>query len=479
MIPLEPFTSVLRWQDIIDVLLNAYILFRLYVLFRGTHVMRVVAGIAFLWLFQRVATQMGLIVTSWVMQGITAAAALIIIIVFRNEIRSVLQAQNLRAILWGFPKKNTMMPVDTLTESVIELSRRRIGALIVVPVKDDINDLVQGGVEWQGLISKEMLLSVFWNGNPIHDGAVVIEGKRVTRVGAILPLSQRQDIPNRYGTRHRAALGLAQNSDAMVIVVSEETGNMILAKGHEIIDIHDSQVLRYNLRRHLGIGQKAVKGVKRETLELTAAGLVCLICMTGVWLSFTTAMDTLRVIEVPVDFANRKADLDIFGTSTSNIDLYLIGAGPLIKNMRPDQVKVSVDLGQAEIGKNTFNLSSKNVSLPPGIRLNLMEPVDLTVNMDKLVTKRLPIQINWVGRSPEGMQLKTVSLSPSTVRVVGASRQLEEIETVYTEPVDIGKLQSSGSFFTKLVLDPTSLRVSQGEANRIEVKYVMRERTPD
>ena len=478
MLPIEPLTTMIRWQDIIDILLNAYILFRLYVLFRGTQVMRVVAGLAFLWLFQLAASQMGLIVTSWVMQGIAALAALIIIIVFRNEIRNVLQAQNMRAILWGFPRKNTLTPVDILAESVSELSRRRIGALIIIPGKEDVKDMVQGGVEWHGLISKEMLLSIFWNGNPVHDGAVVIEGSRITRVGTILPLSLRQDLPERFGTRHRAALGLSQNSDAMVIVVSEETGNIILVKGNEIIDIHDSQVLRQNLRSHLGIGQDSVKGVKRESLELAAAGLVCLFCISAVWFSFTKAMDTLRVIEVPVEFTNHKADLDIFGTSASNIRLYLIGAGPLIKHIRSDQVKVSIDLAQAEIGTNTFNLSAKNISLPPGIRLNRMEPVVLTVSLDKLSSKRIPIQVDWVGSPPAGMRLESAILSPSTISIVGASRQLEAIDTIYTEPVDIGKLSSSGTFHTKLLLEPTSAQIAEGEADRIEVTYIMRERTP-
>ena len=100
------FLSTIRWQDIVDVVLNSYILFRLYVLFRGTNVIRVIAGIALLWIFQRLAAGMGLIVTSWAMQGIIAGAALIIIIVFRNEIRNVLQAKNIRAILWGFPDKS-------------------------------------------------------------------------------------------------------------------------------------------------------------------------------------------------------------------------------------------------------------------------------------------------------------------------------------------------------------------------------------
>jgi len=478
MIPLEPLSSVIRWQDILDILLNSYILFRLYVLFRGTHVIRVVAGLVLLWLFQRVATQMGLIVTSWAMQGIIAAAALIIIIVFRNEIRNVLQAQNLRAILWGFPKKNIQTPVDILTESVGDLSRRRIGALIILPGKEDLRDMVQGGVQWQGLISKEMLLSIFWNGNPVHDGAAVIEGNRIARVGTILPLSQRQDLPQRFGTRHRAALGLAQNSDAMAIVVSEETGNVIIAKGYDIIDIHDNQVLRYNLRKHLGIGLEPAKGLKRETIELSIAGLLCLICMTGIWFSFTKGMETLTTMETPVEFVNRVPGLEIFDTSSSTATLYLSGSGALIKNMRSDQLKVTVDLSQADIGSNVFNLNRENVSLPPGIRLNRIEPAVLTVNLDKLTTKMIPIQVNWVGGMAEGMRLKSAEVKPPAVKVVGASQRLAETPTIYTEPVKLGQLNTSGTLTAKLLLEPASLQVAEGAAARVKVSYVMQARTP-
>ena len=94
--------SSLRWQDIVDISLVSYILFRFYVLFRGTNAFRVLIGMTILWFFQQVAVSMGLIVTSWVVQGIVAAAAIIIIVVFRNEIRRVLQAKNLKSVLWGF-----------------------------------------------------------------------------------------------------------------------------------------------------------------------------------------------------------------------------------------------------------------------------------------------------------------------------------------------------------------------------------------
>ncbi|MFW6011744.1 MAG: CdaR family protein, partial [Desulfosalsimonas sp.] len=270
----------------------------------------------------------------------------------------------------------------------------------------------------------------------------------------------------------------AQSSDALVIVVSEETGNIIVAKGNEVIDIHDIQVLRHNLRRHLGIDREPIKGIKRETMELAAVGLVCLICMTGVWFSFTKAMETLRTIEVPVEFANRGEDHHIYGTSASSINLYLIGAGALIKNIRLDQLAVSVDLGGARIGENTFHLSRKNVILPPGIRLNRMEPTVLRVKLDKLTAKQVPVQVNWVGRLPEGMRIVSASLSPSTIRLAGPSQELEAADTVYTVDVDISGFRTSGTFFTRLQLDPPSLQVEETEGEQIEVAYTMGERIP-
>ncbi|HIJ20091.1 MAG TPA: DisA protein, partial [Deltaproteobacteria bacterium] len=106
------FISSIRWQDLVDVSLNSYILFRLYALFRNTDVFRVLIGIAFFWILQRMAVSMGLILTSWMMEGIIAVAALIVIVVFRNEIRSVFRARNIWAILWGLPHKQTQTPVE-------------------------------------------------------------------------------------------------------------------------------------------------------------------------------------------------------------------------------------------------------------------------------------------------------------------------------------------------------------------------------
>ena len=207
--------SSIRWQDVVDIIINSYILFRIYVLFRGTNVFNVLFGVAILWFLQRMAVSEGLIVSSWVLQGVTAVAAFIIIIVFRNEIRSFLQAKNLWPLIWGVPRKATETPLEIIAESVFDLARSRIGGLIVLPGTENLEDVTQSGISWRGLVSREMIKSIFWQDNPVHDGAAIIQGNRVAEVGVILPLSHRKDLPSNYVTRHRAAAGLAEKTDAL------------------------------------------------------------------------------------------------------------------------------------------------------------------------------------------------------------------------------------------------------------------------
>lgn len=473
MNPLISFLLSIRIQDIVDVLLNSYILFRLYVLFRGTNVIRVVAGIALLWIFQRIAVALGLIVTSWAMQGIIAGAALIIVIVFRNEIRNVLQAKNLRALLWDFPQKGARTPIDAVVEGIYELARSRIGALIVVPGKDDLDETIQGGVDWGGLVSKEMLVSIFWNGNPVHDGAAILSGGRIIRVGTILPLSLRSDLPQYYGTRHRAAAGLAERSDALVLVVSEERGQVVAAKGNTFLPIHDNVSLRQTLADHLGIGGTNTESSKRERRELLAAAVICVLCMSGVWFSFAKGMETLTSVEVPLEYLNRDTHMQIVSTSVNTVRLHLSGSSALIGSLRPDQVKAKLDLSNAVNGENTFALSADNIVFPPGLRLNRIEPPEVKVILDIPITKELPVQVDWVGALPEGLILESVSVTPNRVTVVGPQRILDQTSTIYTEKVSLDTLKASDRLMVHLLLEPASLKLADGSKGDVDINFTI------
>lgn len=469
--------SSIRWQDLVDITLNSYILFRLYVLFRGTNAFRILVGIAVLWLAQRTAVYLGLIVTSWAMQGIMAVAALIVIVVFRNEIRSVLQGKNLKAFFWGFFRhERSITPVEIIVESVYELAKNRHGALIVLPAIDDLRENVQSGIPWKGAVSREMILSIFWPDNPVHDGAAIIQGDRVREVGAILPLSHREDLPSYYGTRHRAAFGLAEATDALVIVVSEERGEVSVAQGNRIIHIHDNVELTRLLEEHLGLAQTEQGNLKREKVEIGIAALVSVLFIVGVWFSFARGLETLVTLEVPVEYMSRDPNLEILETSVNTVRLDMSGSGVLIKAVRPEHVQVKLDLGKALAGRNTFTITRENISLPPGIILKKVEPPAVEVTLDVPTKKELPVQVDWSGKLPDHMIMTDIRVEPDKVQVIGGGRILENIATLYTQKVPMDNIRESGSLVVNLALNPASLKIAPGSKDRVTVEYTVKER---
>ncbi len=475
MDPLIQFHTGLRWQDIVDILLNSYILFRLYVLFRGTNVIRMIVAIAMLWMLERMAVNMGLIVTSWAMQGIIAAAALIVIIVFRNEIASVLQTRDFKSFFWGIPQRQAQTPIDIIVESVYELARRKLGALIVLPLKKGIETVVQSGIPWQGKLSREMVLSIFWHGTPVHDGATVIQGDRIVEVAAILPLSKKTDLPAYFGTRHRAAVGLAEQTDAVVIAVSEERGQVTVFKDESIIHINDNIELNQVLCEHTGDGT-TTSGLKRQTVELGIAAMICLVSITGIWYSFARGLETLMTLEVPVEFMNRDPKMEIFAASASSVRLQLSGSGSLIKSVRPEQVKVKLNLANAVAGSNQVAIARDSIALPPGIELKQVDPQALQVTLDLPVEKTLPLQADWTGKLDENLILEEVRMVPDTVKVVGGSLMLKNIQTIYTEKIALEGITADGTTTVRFVLQPSSLKLVDGARNRVDVIYKVKRR---
>jgi diadenylate cyclase len=470
------FLSSMRWQDFVDISLNSYILFRFYVLFRGTNVFRVLIGMTVLWFFQRIAISLGLIVTSWVAQGIVAVGAIIIIVVFRNEIRRVLQAKNLKSILWGLSSKTPITPTETIVDSAFEMAHRKCGGLIVIPGKEDLSDAVQGGIPWKGFITREMINSIFWHDNPVHDGAAIVNGDQISVVGAILPLSHRDDLPSHYGTRHRAALGLAEATDALVIVVSEERGDVLVAKGSRLREIKQKSTLESNIQEHLGTPAIKKRYQRKERLETATAALLSIIFITGIWFSVSRGQTTLFSLDIPIEYLNQKPGMEIVNTSAKSVNLVLSGSGALIKSITPDQVSVRLDLSKAVIGPNTFNVTAGNISLPPGILLKEVNPPAVEVDLDETLKKELPVQIDWTGKLPPDSILSVFKMDPETVEVVGGKRFLEKMTTLYTEKIPLDNLRGQGEITAKLALNPASLKIAPGSKDKVTIDYRVQKR---
>lgn len=459
--------SGFRWQDGLDILVNTYILFRFYVLFRGTNVSRGLLAIAVLWGSGQAARSLGLIVTNWAMQGVIAVAAMIVIIVFRNEIASVLQARNLKSFFWGIPRHQTHTPLNIIARSVSDLADKRIGALIVLPLKQGLESVVQGGISLDGRLTQHLLVSTFWPGSPMHDGAAIVQGERLVSAGTILPLSRNKDLPSYFGTRHRAACGLTELTDAMVIVVSEERGEITVFKEGQYQVVADVNELERLLASHTGDDTKKRRSRSR-TLELTAAGLISLVFITGIWASFSKGMETLAEFDIPVEYENPDQKMEIVSSSAANVKLLISGARPLMKSIKPEQISIKLNLIQAQVGDNTLNITAENILLPPGIRLKKIEPATLSVTLDTLVEKQLFVQPNWVGKLPQGLIMTTARPVPGTVTAVGGGLALRNTTTIFTEKIALEQLTESGTVTVALVPNPPSIRLEGGGKVQIQ-----------
>ncbi len=474
---IETLFSLIRWQDAVDILLNSYILFRLFILLRGTRLFRVLTIVLVFFILQRISVSVGLIITSWVMQGITALAAIVVIIVFRSEIRTVFQAKNVGDILWRFPQKSLETPIDELVAAVFDLARERIGAIIVLPGLQDLEGITHGGIAWGGKLSREMIKSIFWPGNPVHDGAAVVSGDLVNEVGTILPLSIRSGLPSHYGTRHRAALGLAEQTDAVVVVVSEERGDVTVANKEALTPVKAPKDLRSFLDVQSGMGRRVVPGQQNEHFRIGVTAAACLLVVSTIWFSISTgAAEALATVKVPVEYINRDPAMEILQTSDSAVEVQLSGPKALVQAISPEQVKIRFDLSDATAGANILTVGQNNVNLPPGFSLKHVNPETIRLDLDIVSSKQLPVQVDWTGRLPEGMLISEVDVSPKSVNVTGGQGILNELKTLYTVKIPVDDLPTKGELSVELALKPASIRIASIPGNRVRVRYQMAQR---
>jgi len=321
-----------------------------------------------------------------------------------------------------------------------------------------------------------MIMSIFWRDNPVHDGAAVIQGDKIKEVGVVLPLSHREDLPFDYGTRHRAAAGLAEVTDALVIIVSEERGEVSVAKETDIRVVGRKYKLVEILQNHLGVSEKHRGGIKKGKLELGVAAAVSFLFIAGVWFSFSRGMDTLMIMDIPIEYMNRPPEMEILRTSVNEVSLELTGSGALMRSLKPEQVNVRLDLAKGTVGTNTFSITPDNVSLPPGVFLKDIQTDSVQVTLDVPIKKELPVQIDWAGTLPQGLFISKATYDPQVVEVIGSRRYLDKISTVYTEKVSVDNIGQSGTITAKLALNPASLKIAPGSKDKVTIHYVVEKR---
>ena len=238
-----------------DVLLLAYLLYKSYRILVQTRAVQLLKGTAVMVGIWAVAMFLRLNTLLWILNLLVPGLVIGIAIVFQPELRKIFTRLGSREWLRA-DSRHGAPPLETLLAALEQLSTRHLGALIVFPRAVGLRNIVQTGTPIDAELSTGLLLSIFHEGTPLHDGAIVVEGSRVTAAGCLLPLSEREDVQSVFGTRHRAALGLVEETDAIVVVVSQENGAVSLAHDGDVrYDLSLPQV-EGGLRRLLGVGAR-------------------------------------------------------------------------------------------------------------------------------------------------------------------------------------------------------------------------------
>jgi diadenylate cyclase len=213
------------WNAAIEILLLAIAIYYGYLYFRGTRGAKVLTGLAILFITLTLVSQiLNLTVISWLLRSLTAFLAIALVVIFQPELRRALAELGSSQLFSSVTQKKET--IDVLTEAAFELSNKQIGALLAIERDTAIRSFAESGVNIDCEMSQELLLTIFFPKTPLHDGGVIIRNDRIIAAACIFPVSQREDLDRTLGLRHRAALGITEESDAIAIVVSEETGNI-------------------------------------------------------------------------------------------------------------------------------------------------------------------------------------------------------------------------------------------------------------
>ncbi|HHW72895.1 MAG TPA: TIGR00159 family protein [Firmicutes bacterium] len=245
-------------RDAIDILIVAYVVYRVIRSLQGTRATTLVKGLAVVFTSRVVARALSLRTVSWLLDQATTLVLVALPIVFYPELRRALEEIG-RGQLFNWPLGRTGMreeiDLDAVCRAAAQLSARRVGALIAFQRKTGLHEYIETGVRLDALVSTELLLNIFEPGAPLHDGGVIIAGGRIVSAGCVFPLTDAK-LSGGLGTRHRAAVGLSEQTDAVVLVVSEETGVISLAAGGSLRRFLTESRLKEHLANHLQGGEQ-------------------------------------------------------------------------------------------------------------------------------------------------------------------------------------------------------------------------------
>lgn len=247
--------------DVADILLVTYILYKLYIIMHRTRAVQMFIGLILIFVVSFFAQAFQMQEMTWIFGKLSTVWLVAFVILFQPELRRVLTLMGQSRLIRFFTKEQTGVVISEIVNGAIELSRRGYGGLIVIVRDTGIKSVIETGVRIQSMVSSSLIVSIFNPRSPLHDGAIIVQNDIIEAANCILPLNRNPILEHRFGTRHRAALGLSEESDALIIIVSEETGAISIAENGEMIRGIKHNELHGIFKKMMGIGSRKARKI--------------------------------------------------------------------------------------------------------------------------------------------------------------------------------------------------------------------------
>ncbi|MCK9227026.1 MAG: diadenylate cyclase CdaA [Syntrophorhabdaceae bacterium] len=214
----------IRWQDIVDIIIVAFIIYRVFLLIKGTRAIQLLLGLVIVMFVFAIAKRLELFTLSWIFNSFIGSIVFVVIVIFQDDLRRLLLALGRSPFFRKISYLKETMFLDELANACLVMKKRAIGALIVLEREVGLEEFMEAGVRFDAEVNAELVVSIFQFASPLHDGGLIIREGRIVSAGCVLPLTTAEEIDKNLGTRHRAAIGITEVTDAVSIVVSEEQG---------------------------------------------------------------------------------------------------------------------------------------------------------------------------------------------------------------------------------------------------------------
>lgn len=408
-----------------------------------------------------------------IIEVLFALILLVAIVVYQSDLRRMLN----RAGSWLFTRRSSSesaSPVDRLVEAVTQLAETYTGALIAIRGRDPWDHHIRGGVELDGVVSPPLLYSIFDPKTDGHDGAVLLEGEKITTFAAELPLPEEQPAQSKYGgTRHSAAVGLSEVCDALVVVVSEERGAVSVAQNGQLREMETPMELKERLddfwKTYYEDSSRESEGWWSWPGLQTA--LLSVVLSISLWFIFAYSPEPVyRSYNVPVEYRDVPSDWQLEDPPNA-VRVTLSGPEHVFQAINPDQLTVSLSMAKPQEGVNQIRIDEENLQIPEQLTLDSVDPRTVQIEAQPLQAGMLPVSVPTKGTVPDSLVLDSIQYAPDSVTVLlpESSSHTE----VVTEPVNLDSI-SQTTTFTRSVVQPETIRFPDEEGREIKVRVTVR-----